>query len=247
MRTPNVNRIEDWIEIVSAGRCVPPLLSIFLLRNIKPALHRQIFIELSTKGKHTHHRGIGTSMEERPPPSCVQNIVINALLESLYDILDRDGMVSILRAAGLTELMDTQLNPREFSDYAVFKRIIDAMNELLQFSEEIAYAIGRKFAIYSDPSGTGIVAIIQHLKEWIRTDWDIQIIQEDFAPKRIVIQVTNCPFCKEYKLTMGRPICCDFLRGIFSMSWEKTSRQAVVCMESDHVFTLVMLEQGGEA
>ncbi|HMF31135.1 MAG TPA: hypothetical protein VKK79_06960 [Candidatus Lokiarchaeia archaeon] len=176
----------------------------------------------------------------------VKNIVINALLESFYDILDRDGRNSILRAAGTPELMDAQLDPREYTDYEVFNKIIDAMNLLLQFSEFIAYEIGRKFAIYSDPSGNGIRAIIQNLQEWIQTGWTIEVIREDPESQEMVIKVENCPFCGTCKEAGScGAVTCDFLRGIFSMSLEKTSRQAVACLEHDHVFTL-MMDKGGE-
>jgi predicted hydrocarbon binding protein len=187
-------------------------------------------------------------MAESPPPPRVQNIVINALLESFYDVLDMDGKVSILRAAGALDLLGESLNPREYSDYALLEKIVDAMNQLLQFSEEIAYVIGRKFAVYSDPTGSGIHTLVRNLKDWIQADWDLQVIQEDLEPPRIILQVTNCPFCGRCKQPgVCGTVTCDFLRGIFSMAWEKTSREAVVCMETDHVFTLVMMDQGGEA
>jgi predicted hydrocarbon binding protein len=183
-------------------------------------------------------------MEDQSEPR-VQNIVVNALLESFYDILDRDGKNSILRAAGTPELMDTQLDPRGWTDYAVFAKIIDAMNLLLQFSEYIAYEIGRKFAIYSDPSGNGIHAIVENLRAWVQTGWTIEIVDENPASQEMTIKVEDCPFCGSCKEAGScGAVTCDFLRGIFSMSWEKTSRQAVACIEHDHVFTLKMDRSG---
>ena len=176
----------------------------------------------------------------------VQNIVINAMLESFYDILDRDGKNSILRAAGMPELVDAHLDPKGFTDFQVFQKIIDAMNMLLQFSEFIAYEIGRKFAIYLDPTGTGIKTIIHNLKEWIQADWDISITQEDVETQKTVIRVVDCPFAGPAKTPVRMElITCDFLRGVLTMSAEKTSRNPIACKEQDHVFIL-QIKKGGE-
>lgn len=189
--------------------------------------------------------GLRSLMDDDSAPR-VQNVVINALLESFYDILDRDGKGSILRAAGLPELMDAHLDPKEFTDFRVFRKIIDAMNMLLQFSEFIAYEIGRKFAIYLDPTGTGIEAIIHNIKKWIQADWDISVTRKDAGNRSLMIRVEQCPFCGDCK-DPGASGCltCDFLRGVFTMSAEKTSRHPIACSEQDHVFTL-QIKQGGE-
>jgi len=188
-----------------------------------------------------------SGMEPTAPMSRVQNIVINALLESFYDILDRDGKLSILRAAGHSELMDAHLDPQDFSDYRTFQRIIDSMNDLLQFSESIAYEIGRKFAIYSDPSGTGIETLIKRLKQWIQVDWDIELVSAHPKSPILVLRVINCPFCGSRICgSSSTKVSCDFLRGVFSMTCEKTSRQSFTCAESNHVFTLTNLQNGGK-
>jgi len=186
-------------------------------------------------------------MEQAAPIPRVQNIVINALLESLYDILDRDGKNSVLRAAHRPDLVDARLNPLEFSDYKTFLQIIDAMNDLLQFSELIAHEIGRKFAIYSDPSGTGIETLVQHLKNWIQADWSIELLSSHPNSPILVLKVINCPFCGSRSCgPSNRKATCDFLRGMFSMAAEKTSRQAVTCAEKDHIFTLTAIQNGGK-
>ncbi len=186
-------------------------------------------------------------MEQPAPIPRVQNIVINALLESFYDILDRDGKNSILRAAGRADLTEARLNPQDFSDYKTFQQIIDAMNDLLQFSEFIAYEIGRKFAIYSDPSGTGIDTLVKHLKQWIQADWNIELVSAHPKSPILVLKVINCPFCESRTCTTSRSkVSCDFLRGVFSMACEKTSRQGFTCAETNHVFTLTNLQSGGK-
>ncbi len=186
-------------------------------------------------------------MEPAAPIPRVQNIVINALLESFYDILDRDGKNSILRAAGRSDLIDANLNPQEFSDYKLFEEIIDAMNDLLQCSEFISYEIGRKFAIYSDPSGTGIDTLVKQLKRWIQADWNIELVSSHPKSPILVLKVTNCPFCGSRLCSTSRAkVPCDFLRGVFSMACEKTSRQGFTCAETNHIFTLTNLQSGGK-
>ncbi len=185
-------------------------------------------------------------MEPARPIARVQNIVVNALLESFYDILDRDGKNSILKAAGRADLIDAHLNPQDFIDYQAFLQIIDAMNDLLQFSEFVAYEIGRKFAIYSDPSGTGIDLLVKHLKQWIQADWDIELVSSHPKSPILVLKVTNCPFCGSRLCNTSRAkVPCNFLRGVFSMACEKTSRQCFTCAETNHVFTLTNLQNGG--
>lgn len=122
----------------------------------------------------------------------IKNVVINALLESLYDILDRDGQLSILMRAGLPELATKRLNPTEYSPIEVFNKIIGAMNELLCFSTIILNEIGRKFAIYSDPQGSGLEQMIDKLRQWFKTDWKIELVEKD--ANKAIIRVENCPF-----------------------------------------------------
>lgn len=165
----------------------------------------------------------------------VRNVVIKALLESLFDILDRDGERSILHHAHCEDVSREELKPDGKTSLDTFNRIVQAMNELLCFSTVILNEIGRKFAVYSDPKGSGIDVMVARLREWIQTDWEIRVTER--GPDKIVVGVKNCPFC----LATGMKEPCEILRGFLCRTVSETSRnpESVVCTEHpSHVFTI---------
>ena len=85
----------------------------------------------------------------------VDNAVINALLEAILDILDKDGKRSILKFAGREDLLTEKLPPGT-SSREEFIKILEAMRVLLEFSSQILFEIGRKFSVYLDPFGSSI-------------------------------------------------------------------------------------------
>lgn len=166
----------------------------------------------------------------------ISNVVLNALLESFYDILDKDGEISILRHAGFPELAQKRLNPGEMSSLEIFNQLINAMNDLLCFSTVILNEIGRKFTVYSDPCGSGIDGLIRNLKSWIDVPWDIAIRERDDT--KIVIEVENCPFCQNCTEPNGEN--CQLLCGMFARAVAETSDtpDQVKCSNSGHIFTI---------
>ncbi|MHA1733218.1 MAG: hypothetical protein ACTSU5_14820 [Promethearchaeota archaeon] len=169
----------------------------------------------------------------------IQNTVLNALLESFYDILDRDGRDSILRYAGCPDL--DWLDPQSDSSLEVFKNIMSSMNELLCFSTVIMNEIGRKFTIYSDPRGSGIERLVDNLKDWIKTPWNVEIVEN--TPEKVVVKVENCPFCTHQQIN-GSENNCEILCGMFTRAVAETSRhpENVTCTAKNHVFTILKNE-----
>jgi hypothetical protein len=105
----------------------------------------------------------------------VQNAVINALLEALFDILDLDGKKSILMFAGLEQWIDQKLPTDGVTAWDDFLRLIGAMRMLLQYSDSILYEVGRKFSIYLDPFGSSVPDFLNHLN---RSFVDLEITYE---------------------------------------------------------------------
>jgi len=153
----------------------------------------------------------------------VKNKVVIALLQAYHDILDYDGMKSILREAEMIHLKDIKdKNPNDTLDYFSFKKIISAQNCLLYDSSKLLYEIGKKMAFYMFPFGKEFEEIIEEMNSSIITDWKVEIL--DNSKNEITVQVDRCIFCSE----IGVP--CDLFIGFLVHSLQKSlpSEQMVI-------------------
>ncbi len=126
----------------------------------------------------------------------VKNRVITALLQAYHDTLDYDGMRSILREAGLLELKNVRdIDPNGTLDFISFQKIVSAQNLLLYCCDDLLFEIGQKFAFYLFPFGKKFKEIVQELKDLIRTNWKVEIIEE--SENEIVVSIHNGVFCSE--------------------------------------------------
>ncbi len=145
----------------------------------------------------------------------VKNKVLTALLQAYQDILDYDGMKSILKEAELLHLKDIrEKDPNGSLDMFSFKKIISAQNCLLYDSNILLFEIGKLFSFYLYPFGIGFEEIIKNLNALITTDWKVEIVKND--NNRIIIQVDKCIFCSE----IGIP--CEMFKGFLVHSLEKS-------------------------
>jgi predicted hydrocarbon binding protein len=150
----------------------------------------------------------------------VKNKVVVALLQAYHDILDYDGMKSILKEAGMIHIKDIRdKNPNDTLDFFSFKKIISAQNCLLYDSSDLLYEIGKKFSFYLFPFGKSFEEIIQEVNSSITTDWKVSIIENN--ENEITISVEQCIFCSE----IGVP--CDLFKGFLFNSLQKS-------LPSDH-------------
>ncbi|MHA1294153.1 MAG: hypothetical protein ACTSQJ_15990 [Promethearchaeota archaeon] len=126
----------------------------------------------------------------------VKNKVITALLQAYHDILDYDGMKSILREAGLLYLKNIKnLNQEEYISFLTFQKLISAQNLLLYHCDELLFEIGQKFSFYLFPYGKNFEDIIDEINDLIKTKWKIEIIRKfEFEYE---ISIKNCVFCSE--------------------------------------------------
>lgn len=140
---------------------------------------------------------------------------MTALLLAYHDVLDYDGLKSILKEANMLFLKDIKnINPDETLDFFSFKKIIAAQNVLLYMSNNILTAIGRKFSFYLFPFGKDFDEIVSELNDLIKTDWRVEVIYR--TEEQIVVRVEKCIFCSE----IGTP--CDLIKGFLVHSLEKT-------------------------
>ncbi len=145
----------------------------------------------------------------------VKNKVVVALLQAYHDILDYDGMKSILKEAGMIHIKDIRdKNPNDTLDFFSFKKIISAQNCLLYDSSDLLYEIGKKFSFYLFPFGKSFEEIIQEINSSITTDWKVSIIENN--ENEITISVERCIFCSE----IGVP--CDLFKGFLFNSLQKS-------------------------
>ena len=141
--------------------------------------------------------------------------VITALLQAYQDVLDYDGMKSILKEAEMLHLKNIRdEDPNQSLDFFSFKKIIAAQNCLLFDSSLLLFEIGKKFSFYLFPYGKNFEEIIQELNSTIITDWKVKIV--DNTQNEINIQVYKCIFCSE----IGTP--CDLFTGFLVHSLEKS-------------------------
>lgn len=141
--------------------------------------------------------------------------VITALLQAYRDILDYDGMKSILKEAEMLQLKNIREQDQDRAlDFFSFKKILSAQNCLLYKSSRLLFEIGKKLSFYLFPYGKNFNEIIKELKNLIKTDWSVEIleIRQDFFS----VQVKRCVFCTE----IGVP--CDLFKGFLVNSLEKS-------------------------
>ena len=145
----------------------------------------------------------------------VRNKVVTALLQAYLDVLDYDGMKSILKEAGMLHFKDIRdLDQSATIDFFSFKKIISAQNCLLYHGNKLLFEIGRKFSFYLFPYGKNFEDCINEINELINTDWDVEII--DIRNDSTIVYVRNCIFCSEIGVS------CDLFKGFLVNSLEKT-------------------------
>jgi hypothetical protein len=145
----------------------------------------------------------------------VKNKVVVALLQAYHDILDYDGMKSILKEAGMLHIKDIRdKNPNDLLDFFSFKKIISAQNCLLYDSSDLLFEIGKKFSFYLFPFGKSFTEIINEINSSINTEWKVRITENN--ENEIIIFVHKCIFCSE----IGVP--CDLFKGFLVNSLQKS-------------------------
>ena len=141
--------------------------------------------------------------------------VITALLQAYHDILDYDGMKSILKEAEMLHLKNIRdEDQNQYLDLFSFKKIITAQNCLLYDSSMLLFEIGKKFSFYLFPYGKNFEEIVSEINSIIITDWKVEIVEKQ--QNLIVILVQKCIFCSE----IGVP--CDLFKGFLVHSLEKS-------------------------
>ena len=141
--------------------------------------------------------------------------VVTALLQAYQDILDYDGMKSILKEAEMLHIKNIRTEDQnQYLDFFHFKKIIAAQNCLLYDSSMLLFEIGKKFAFYLFPYGKNFEGIIKEINSAIKTDWKVEILEID--QKEIKIKVDKCIFCSE----IGVP--CELIKGFLVHSLEKS-------------------------
>ncbi|MFX1366697.1 MAG: hypothetical protein ACFE9Y_17385, partial [Promethearchaeota archaeon] len=132
-----------------------------------------------------------------------------------HDILDYDGMKSILREAEMMHLKDVHtMSPNDSMDFFSFKKVISAQNCLLYDSSILLFEIGKKFSFYLFPFGISFKEIIEKINSLINTDWKVEIIGNN--TNEIIVRVDKCIFCSE----IGVP--CDLFVGFLVNSLQKS-------------------------
>ncbi|MFX0037465.1 MAG: hypothetical protein ACFE9I_17720 [Candidatus Hermodarchaeota archaeon] len=145
----------------------------------------------------------------------VKNKVVVALLQAYQEILDYDGMKSILREAEMMHIKDLKdKDPNEELDFFYFKKIISAQNCLLYDSSDLLFEIGKKFSFYLFPFGKNFEEIIHEINSSINTNWNVEIL--DNNKDEITLKIHKCIFCSE----IGVP--CDLFKGFLIHSLEKS-------------------------
>ena len=145
----------------------------------------------------------------------VKNRVVTALFQAYLDVLDYDGLKSILKEAELLDLKNyKEIDPDETLDFFSFKKIITAQNCLLYNCSDLLFEIGKKFSFYLFPFGKKFREVVEEINRLIKTDWNIQILEK--TKKSITVRVEKCFFCSEIGIS------CDLIMGFLLHSIEKT-------------------------
>ncbi|GAF69229.1 unnamed protein product [marine sediment metagenome] len=152
----------------------------------------------------------------------VNNKVLIALMQAYLDVLDYDGLKSILREAELLELKDIRdINSSKFIDFFSFKKIISAQNCLLFGCYNLLFEIGKKFSFYLFPYGKSFEDVIQEVNYLIKANSNIEILDKSKnymtnELETITLKIRDCIFCSE----VGVP--CNFIVGFLVYSLEKS-------------------------
>ena len=130
------------------------------------------------------------------------------------DILDYDGMKSVLREADLIDIKDTKnVDPNDTMDFLSFQKIITAQELLLYGCYRLQYEVGKKFAFYLFPWGKPFEEVIQEITELIKTNWSVRILEQ--GENSVMVEIQNCIFCSE----VGIP--CNLFTGFLVHSLKK--------------------------
>jgi len=141
--------------------------------------------------------------------------VVTALLQAYQDILDYDGVKSILKEAEMLHLKNIKYEKQNQNlDFFSFKKIIAAQNCLLYESSMLLFEIGKKLSFYLFPYGISFDNIIKEINSLIDTDWKVEILEK--FQKEVIVKVHRCIFCSE----IGVP--CDMFKGFLVHSLEKS-------------------------
>jgi predicted hydrocarbon binding protein len=141
--------------------------------------------------------------------------VVTALLQAYQDILDYDGLKSILKEAEMLHLKNIKYEDQNQNlDFFSFKKIISAQNCLLYESSKLLFEIGKKLSFYLFPYGISFDEIINEINSLIDTEWKVEILEN--LQKEISVKVHRCIFCSE----VGVP--CDMFKGFLVHSLEKS-------------------------
>lgn len=148
--------------------------------------------------------------------------VLKALMQAYLDVLDYDGLKSILREAELLEFKDLMnISSSKSIEFFSFKKIISAQNCLLFGCYNLLFEIGKKFSFYLFPYGKNFEEVIEEINYLIKTNWQIEILDktENYITnelENITLEIRNCIFCPE----VGVP--CNFIVGFLVHSLEKS-------------------------
>ncbi|TFG22513.1 MAG: hypothetical protein EU529_10275 [Promethearchaeota archaeon] len=124
-------------------------------------------------------------------------------------------MKSVLKEAEMLDLKDArEVDPNGTIDFFTFKKLIIAQNSLLYGCYKLLYNLGMKLAIYLYPYGKSFQDIVEEITELIKTDWDVQII--DQGVNSFTVEIKNCVFCHE----IGVP--CQLFFGFLVQSLKKS-------------------------
>ena len=149
------------------------------------------------------------------PTGTVKNRVLTAYLQAFYDLLDYDGMKSILAEADLLELRNHRdVDPEEMISFEKLGRIIAAQNCLLYGCDDLLFEIGKKFSFYLFPYGKSLADILNELNKLIATNFNVYLVKE--TENEVVIRVENCIFCPNSEVRS------DLLIGFITDSLEKS-------------------------
>ena len=141
--------------------------------------------------------------------------VITALFQAYHDVLDYDGMKSILKEAEMPHLKNIrEEDQNKYLDFFSFKKIIAAQNCLLYDSSMLLFEIGKKFSFYLFPYGKNFEEIVSEINSAIITDWKVEILEN--SKEQIIVSVQKCIFCSEIGIS------CDLFKGFLVHSLEKS-------------------------
>ena len=140
--------------------------------------------------------------------------MVTAFLQAYLDILDYDGMKSVLKEADLMNIKDSRdVDPNDSIEFVSFYKIIDAQNLLLFGCYRLLYEVGKKLAFYLFPYGKDFEEIVEEITDLIKTNWSVEIVEKNV--NSMTVEIENCVFCGE----AGVP--CNLFTGFLVQSLKK--------------------------